>query len=74
MEPYEINLSLVAGTAGTFAVAYSPPRGDWLVCRVTHWRHDNPTWLWIDSAATEDDARKLAYARYARDLSRAATQ
>jgi hypothetical protein len=72
MEPYEISLSLVAGTAGTFAVAYSPPRRDWLVCRSTHRPGDDPSWLWLDSHATEDGARKLAYALYARDLAREA--
>lgn len=68
MDPYEINLSLVAGTAGTFAVAYSPSRRDWLICRFQRTSGDQTGWLWVDSASTEDDARKLAYATYARDL------
>jgi hypothetical protein len=72
MEPYEINLSLVVGTAGTFAVGYSPAREDWLVCRLRRRPSDHPDWLWVDSATTEDAARKIAYALYAQDMARRA--
>jgi hypothetical protein len=74
MEPYEVNLSLVAGTAGTYAVAYSPSFGDWLVCRLRRRPGINTDWLWVDSAPTEDRARKLAYALYAHALARQVTR
>jgi hypothetical protein len=74
MEPYEINLSLVAGTAGTYAVAYSPPRGDWLVCRITHRPGDHSAWLFVESDPTECGARKIAHALYVGDLGRQVAQ
>jgi hypothetical protein len=74
MEPCEVDLSLVAGTAGTFAVTYSPPRRDWLICRFRRTNGDQTGWLWVDSAPTEEGARKLAYATYVHDLARGATR
>jgi hypothetical protein len=72
MEPYEINLSLVAGTAGTWAVAWSEPRQEWLVCHVIRGLDDVTSWLFVESSPTEDGARKLARALYARDQEREA--
>lgn len=72
MEPYKAYFMPVAGTAGTYAVAYSPPRGDWLICRIVDQPGTHPAWLLLESAPSEGDARKLAYALYARDLAREA--
>lgn len=72
MEPYKAYFRPVGGTAGTYAVAYSPPRGDWLIYRVIDRPGAHPSWLWLESARNEADARKLAYALYALDLAREA--
>jgi hypothetical protein len=68
MEHVTVSLSLVAGTAGMYAVAWSPSRRDWLILRIDRGPEDGPEWRFVESNPTEDGARKIAYALYARDL------
>jgi len=68
MEPYPIDPLLVAGTAGTYAVAWSQPRQDWLVLRLTPVPAGHPFWTWVESDESEVGARRIAQALYHRDL------
>ena len=74
MEPYPLDPLLVAGTAGTYAIAWSQPRQDWLVLRLTRAPVGHPFWTLVESDETEIGARRTALALYRRDLFRGATK
>lgn len=72
MDPSNIDLSLVAGTAGQYAVACSDRRGEWLVCLFRRTNGDQCNWTFVDSRATQELAWQLAFECYARDQARGA--
>lgn len=68
MEPSTLNLSLVAGTAGQYAVAWSEGRRDWLICRLAQRPGEHPAWIWVDADTDEQKARRIAYLLYVMGL------
>jgi len=67
-----IEPSLVAGTAGTYAVAWSQTHQHWLILRLTSQPDGHPVWTWVESDQHEAGARRLAHALYVRELAREA--
>ena len=64
MEPACLELSLVPGTAGTYAVAFSRRWRDWLVFRHMSQPKGHPYWLWVATSDTEEKALSLAVQSY----------
>lgn len=68
METPTLNCSLVDGTAGQYAVAWSEGRKDWLICRIAQRPGEHPQWVWVDADPDENRARRIAYLLYVMDL------
>lgn len=71
MKPPAFNLSLVFGTAGQYAVAWSASRREWLICRITQQPGEEPTWVRVDADPDESRARRIAYLLYVLGLGEA---